>query len=242
MADLWLHDDGSEFPADAEALMAKSFVGITDSRLIVPISDWNDLAKEIQKHTTIDHLGFHFHAFSGGMLVGGDGRELNEKSVTDLFKNSKTRIAKISFWGCHTGNAPTNMLDFAKIFSAKEVGGYTWTMVWQWVVWNFPRGSTQKAIRDTMAGYDKLSIEMLPAPQVMESQVKSGDRTLKTIAMYGSRDDTILKDLPIKVHDREHKGIKDAEVRNIKPADAVQVERELLTSPVPPFQRVVVNI
>ena len=188
MADLFLYNSASDFDADADAIMAKGLFGITDSNLIVPIDDWEGLAKEIQKHPKIDRLVLHFHAFSGGMLVGGNGRELNEKSVLDLF-TKPPKITKISFVGCHTGKAPTNMWTFAKIFSASSVSGFTWTVVWQWMTFKFPKGVTEKASRDMLTPFEKLAVEMLPAPKIIEATAKSGDRIVKTVAMYGSSDD-----------------------------------------------------
>jgi hypothetical protein len=241
MADLYLHDSASDFDPDADAIMAKGLFSITDSKLIVPIDDWDGLAKEVQKHPKIDRLVLHFHAFSGGMLVGGDGRELNEKSVLDLFTKAP-KIATISFVGCHTGKAPTNMWTFAKIFSASSVSGFTWTVVWQWVTFNFKKGTTEKAARDLVTPFEKLAVEMLPAPKVMEATAKSGDRIVKTVAMYGSSDDSTVSTLPLSLHDRAHKPLKDAENKVIKPADAAKIERDLLTSPVPPFQNVTVSL
>jgi hypothetical protein len=241
MADLYLHDSASDFDPNAEAVIAKGLFSISDSNLIVPVDDWDDLAKEIQKHPKIDRLVLHFHAFSGGMLVGGNGRELNEKSVLDLF-TKPPKVEKISFVGCHTGKAPTNMWTFAKIFSASSVSGFTWTVVWQWVNFKFPKGVTEKAARDILTPFEKLSVEMLPASKVIEATAKSGDRTANTVAMYGSSDDSTLSTLPISLQDRAHKPLKDAENRLIKPADAAKVERDLMTSPVPPFQNVTVSL
>jgi hypothetical protein len=241
MADLFLHDSASDFDPDADAILAKGLFAITDSKLVVPIDDWDGLAKEIQKHPKIDHLALHFHAFSGGMLVGGDGRELNEKSVLDLF-TKPPRITKISFVGCHTGKAPTNMWTFAKIFSASSVSGFTWTVVWQWVTFTFPKGVAEKAAKDMLTPFEKLAVEMLPAPKIIEATAKSGGRTVKTVAMYGSSDDSTVSTLPLSFQDRSHKPLKDAENRVIKPTDAGKVERDLLTSPVPPFQNVTVSL
>ncbi len=75
----------------------------------------------------------------------------------------------------------------------------------------------------------------------MEATAKSGDRIVKTVAMYGSSDDSTVSTLPLSLHDRSHKPLKDAENKVIKPADAAKVERDLLTSPVPPFQNVTVS-
>ena len=241
MADLFLHDSASDFDPDAEAIIAKGLFGIGDSKLIVPVDDWDGLAKEIQKPPRIDRLVLHFHAFSGGMLVGGDGRELNEKSVIDLF-TKPPKIGKVAFVGCHTGKAPTNMWTFAKIFSAASASGFTWTVVWQWVTFTFPKGVTEKAARDMLTPFEKLAVEMLPAPKIIEATAKSGDRTVKTVAMYGSNDDSGVSTLPLSFQDRSHKPLKDAENRVVKSTDAAKVERDLLTSPVPPFQNVTVSL
>jgi hypothetical protein len=240
MADLFLFDSESDFDPDADAVMAKGLFGITDKKLLVSIDDWDGLAKEIQKHPKIDHLALHFHAFSGGMLVGGDGRELNETSVIGLF-TKPPKITKISFVGCHTGKAPTNMWTFAKLFSASSITGYTWTLVWQWATFTFPKGVAASQVRDRLTPFEKMAIEMLPEPKVIEAIAKSGDRIVKTVLMYGSSDDSFASTVPIPSHDRSHKPLKDAENRVIKAADAEKVERDLMNSPVPPFQNVTVT-
>ena len=90
--------------------------------------------------------------------------------------------------------------------------------------------------------FEKLAVEMLPAPKIIEATAKSGGRTVKTVAMYGSNDDSGVSTLPLSFQDRSHKPLKDAENRVIKPTDAAKVERDLLTSPVPPFQNVTVSL
>ena len=239
MADLFLHEAASGFDHDAELIVAKGLFGI-DRKLVLAIEDWDELAKEIQKHRQIDRLVLHFHAFSGGMLVGGDGRELNEQSVIKLFDNPPN-VSKIAFVGCHTGKAPTNMWTFAKLFSATSASGYTWTVFWQWATFNFPKGVAAKQVSDLLTPYEKMAVDMLPAPTVVATTAKSADRTVKTVLMYGSSDDSEAKTVPITATDRYHKPLKEAEQRNITSADAPKVERELLTSPTPPFQNVTVS-
>ena len=60
MADLFLHDSASDFDPDAEAIIAKGLFGIGDSKLIVPVDDWDGLAKEIQKPPRSIDLYFTF--------------------------------------------------------------------------------------------------------------------------------------------------------------------------------------
>jgi hypothetical protein len=242
MADLLLFDSGSDFDRNMDITLAKVFMGITDGRLVVAVDNWEGLAKEIMNRPRIDHLGLHFHSFSGGMLVGGDGREVSEQSVTKLF-TKQTRVDKISFFGCHIGKAPTDMWTFANLFQAHEVSGYTWTIVWQPITWNFPRGTDAKGARDAMSPYKDLVIDSLPAPEIVVSWTRSQNHLHKAIVMYGSRDDSTVPNdkMPFTVADREHKALKDAEVRNIKPADTKQVQQDLILSPTPPFQKVIVN-
>lgn len=93
MADLYLHD--SDFDAGQEKIIANGMYGIADKP--VPIDDWPALAAAMQKHTRIGHLAFSFHSFDGGMIVGSEGRELGEASVTKLF-TKPPRVDKISFF------------------------------------------------------------------------------------------------------------------------------------------------
>ena len=174
------------------------------------------------------------------MLVGGDGRELNEASIIKLF-NNPPKVGKIAFVGCHTGKAPTNMWTFAKLFSASSASGYTWTVFWQWATFTFPKGVAAKQVGDLLTPYEKMAVDVLPAPTVVATTAKSADRTVKTVLMYGSSDDSEAKTVPITATDRYHKPLKEAGPRNIKSADAPKVERELLTSPTPPFQNVTVS-
>jgi hypothetical protein len=116
MADLYLHD--SDFDAGQEKIIAKGMFSIAEKP--VPIDDWPGLATAIQKHTKIGHLAFSFHSFSGGMIVGSDGRELGEASVDKLF-TKPPQVDRISFFGCNVGNRPVQMAAFGKLFGAKSV-------------------------------------------------------------------------------------------------------------------------
>ena len=89
--------------------------------------------------------------------------------------------------------------------------------------------------------YEKMAVDMLPAPQVVAATTRSADRSVKTVLMYGSSDDSEAKTVPLTAADRYHKPLKEAEQRNIKSADAPKVEQDLLTSPAPPFQNVIVS-
>jgi hypothetical protein len=139
MADLYLYDP--EFDAAQEKIIAKGMFGIADKP--VPVEDWKGLGAAIQKHGKIGHLAFSFHSFDGGMLVGGDGRELGEESVKKLFTKPPA-VNKISFFGCNVGNRPVQMAAFARMFGAKSVAGFTWWMIKTPINVKLPKGVAEK--------------------------------------------------------------------------------------------------
>jgi hypothetical protein len=239
MADLYLHD--SDFDAAQEKIIAKGMFGITDSP--VPIDDWPDLAATIQKHTKIGHLAFSFHSFSGGMIVGGDGRELGEASVTKLF-TKPPQVDKISFFGCNVGNRPVQMAAFGKLFGAKSVSGFTWWTIRTPINVKLPQGIAEETIKATLDPFQPYSVELIPAANVLvKTHTSRKDHEINLLAVYGSPDGSFASKLPIPLGEQKNrKPWKVAVKKAIKLADAAATEKAYQASPVVAFELLTVTL
>lgn len=239
MADLYLYD--SEFDAAHEKIIAKGMYGITDKP--VPIDDWNGLAAAVQKQTKIGHLVFAFHSFDGGMIVGSEGRELGEASVSKLF-TKPPQVDKISFFGCNVGNRPVQMAAFGKIFGAKSVSGFTWWMIKTPINIKLPKGVAEKKIKDALDPFASYSVELIPAANVLvKTHTSRKDHEINLVAVYGSPDGSPASALPIPLGEQKNrKPWKEAVKKTIKLADAAATEKTYQTSPVVAFELLTVTL
>ncbi len=239
MSDLFLFD--KEFDPKVEAIAAKGMFGIKDKP--VPVGSWEDLAKEIQRQAQIGKLVLSFHSFPGGMLVGGNGRELGEKSVRDLFKKPP-RVESISFVGCNVGGRPVQMVAFAKLFSAKKVSGYTWYVVKQTVSIKIPKGTSKETIKSTLDPFVPYSAEMLPAADLIAKVYAfKQNYTLNLVAYYGSSEGDAASTIPISAAERrKHKPWTAAVKVDIRASEADAKEKFYEKTPVVDFELVTVTL
>ncbi|MGH6960988.1 MAG: hypothetical protein ACREE7_10930, partial [Dongiaceae bacterium] len=209
----------------------------------VPIGDWKGLATAIQKHAKLGHLAFSFHSFDGGMLVGGDGRELGEESVKKLF-TKPPKVDKISFFGCNVGNRPVQMAAFGKIFSAKTVTGFTWWVIRQLVNIKLPKGVSEKQIKAVLEPLAPFSVELIPAANVLVKLYTSRkDHAVTIVAVLGSPDGSFASTIPIPIPERKnHKPWKEAVKKEIKAAAAATTEKDYQSSPVVAFELLTVAL
>lgn len=239
MADLYLHD--SDFDAGQEKIIANGMYGIADKP--VPIDDWPALAAAMQKHTRIGHLAFSFHSFDGGMIVGSEGRELGEASVTKLF-TKPPRVDKISFFGCNVGNRPVQMAAFGKMFGAKSVSGFTWWMIKTPINVKLPKGVEEKKIKAALDPFAPYSVELIPAANVLvKTHTSRKDHEINLVAVYGSPDGSFASAIPIPLGEQKNrKPWKDAARKTIKVADAAATEKAYQGSPVVAFELLTVTL
>ena len=239
MADLYLYD--SEFDAGREKIIAKGMFGITDKP--VPIDDWAGLGAAIQKHTKIGHLAFSFHSFDGGMIVGGEGRELGEASVVKLF-TKPPQVGKISFFGCNVGNRPVQMAAFGKLFGAKSVAGFTWWTIKTPINVKLPKGVEEKKIKAALDPLIPYSVELIPAANVLvKTHTSRKDHEIDLVAVYGSPDGSFASAIPIPLGEQKNrKPWKDAAKKTIKRADAAATEKAYQGSPVVAYELLTVTL
>jgi hypothetical protein len=239
MADLYLHD--TDFDAGQEKIIANGMFGIAGKP--VPIDDWAGLATVIQKHTKIGHLAFSFHSFDGGMIVGGEGRELGEASVVKLF-TKPPQVGKISFFGCNVGNRPVQMAAFGKMFSAKSVSGFTWWTIKTPINVKLPKGVAEKDIKAALDPFVPYSVELIPAANVLfKTQTSRKDHEINLVAVYGSPDGSFASAIPIPLGEQKNrKPWKNAVKKTIKLADAASIEKAYQASPVVAYELLTVTL
>jgi len=91
----------------------------------------------------------------GGLIVGVKGKSLDE--VRSLFAkkpsdSGPTGVNEINFFGCNVANSPSKMMTFEKLFGAKKVSGYTWSVGTQPVSVTLHKGTDEATARKTLAG------------------------------------------------------------------------------------------
>jgi hypothetical protein len=239
MADLYLYDP--EFNLAHEKIIAKGMFGIDERP--VEVDDWKALGTAIQKHGAIGHLAFSFHSFDGGMLVGGEGRELGEESVRKLF-TKPPKVDKISFFGCNVGNRPVQMAAFGKLFGARSVAGFTWWMIKTPIEVNLPKGVAEKKIKDALDPLAPYSVELIPAANVLvKVHTSRKDHLVRLVAVYGSPDGAFASTIPIPFGEQKNrKPWKEAARKTIKAADAAATEKAYQSSPVVAFELLTVSL
>jgi len=218
----------------------------TARKNMVGVGSWDDLARVIKRHASIDHLVLSFHGYEGGLIVGNNSRYVDEASVIKLFQSKSgagvPTINNISFVGCNVGGRPAKMATFAKLFSAKTVSGYTWYMVRQEITVELPPGNTVSDINKFLSPYVNFVRPKINAA-AMVAATKKRRKKFKLLVMYGARSYSTIDSFPLDSRKkREYKPIGEASQTNIDAASAKRVEAEFDESPVTTFQKVTVTM
>jgi hypothetical protein len=239
MVGLYLHN--ATFDKESEKTVARGMFGI-EGKFVIPIGTWGELATEIKKYSTVDNLVFAFHGYDGGMTVGDRVYDLDDKFVLGLFDRTTTKADKISFVNCRVGNGPGKMRNFAKLFKAKSVSGYTWWLIKQTIKANIPKGATEAAIAKTLEPYIPYSVEMIPAAKTLVVQTKGTSREVVIVVLYGSDDQSTVP-IPISFTDSKgHKPWKNAANVTVTAENADAAENAYASSPVTDFELVTVTL
>jgi hypothetical protein len=90
------------------------------------ISTLGDMVKEIGQHSALDDLVIFAHGVPGGLILEDAAYVLDEAALAKELSKTKTKVQHIRFEGCWVGEAPVDMAAFGRIFSAKDVSGFTW--------------------------------------------------------------------------------------------------------------------
>lgn len=242
ITDLFMYDSDMERPV--QLLIAKGKYNITTDKSIIAIESWEALAKKILSFSIIDHLVLSFHAYSGGMLIGVTAKDLDAKSVKQLFTNKKgvvpTRIEKISIDGCNIAEQPARMATFAKWFDARQISGYTWSLVFQKIQIVFSKGSDESSIKKQLAPYRKFVISDLSDAATLTHRCKSAKLNISFVIAYGSDDGS---EATFPITPKQEKTIKplgSARQRKIDLSNVPSLQKEYDDSIVQPFEHVTI--
>jgi hypothetical protein len=232
-------------PVVGEEILA-SDVFKAKRRDMVGVRSWDELGKAINGYAAIDRLVFSFHGYGGGMNVGGDLRDLDQKTVESLFSAksgaAKTRADHISFIGCNVGTRPTKMAAFGGFLGASKVDGYTWYMVRQEITVELPKGTTEGDIRKSLDPYKKFVRPPLNTAAIAR-ETRNRKTEKKLLIMYGSKDGATIKKFPVGFGaGREFKPIDEATERAVAAKKAAAAEKDIYNAPVTAFEKVVVTV
>ncbi len=241
--ELFLYD--SDFKKQIQVEIAKQRYNISSPKHLFAVKSWNALSKIILGYKKIGHLVLSFHSYGGGLIVGGNVRDLDEGSVKNLFfgKSSETNtlVEKISFDGCNVAQKPSRLYNFAKWFGAKSVSGYTWFIVVQEFWIDIPKGSDEASIRKDLAHYRKYIISALPESTALSKRCRTVKIRVPFILSYGSEDGRTVS-FPLKPRDqRKVKALDETVKRNIRAAEVGQLQKEYDDAVIQAFERVTIT-
>ncbi|WP_419656865.1 uncharacterized protein Dvar_59910 [Desulfosarcina variabilis str. Montpellier] len=244
IAELFLYD--SDMDRRVQLKIAKGKYNISNPKSVVPINSWKALAKKMLSFSRIDHLVLSFHAYSGGMLIGIEAKDLDAKSVKKLFTNKKgivtTKIEKIDIDGCNVAENPTRMARFAKWFAARQISAYTWSLVFQRIKIKFSKGNDEGEIKKILAPYRKFIISNLPKAATLAHRCKSGSLRIAFVIAYGSEDGTHAT-FPIPSRQEKYiKPLSSARERSINLPDVTSLQKEYDDSVIQSFEHVTIKL
>lgn len=242
--DLFLYDSG--FKKKIQIEIAKQRYNMPNPKSLLAVKSWSDLAKTILRYKKIGHLVLSFHSYGGGLMVGGNIRNLDEGSVEKLFfrenNETNTLVEIISFDGCNVAQKPSRLYNFAKWFRAKSVSGYTWFIVVQEFWIDIPKGSDEASIRKDLEQYRKYVISALPDSKALSKRCKTTKIRVPFIISYGSEDGRTVT-FPLKLRDqRNAKSLDEAVKRNIRAAEVKQLQKEYDDAVIQAFERVTITL
>jgi hypothetical protein len=241
MGDLFLFDP--EFKKDEAITTARGMFSIERSS-VKPAKDWATLAVEITHNAPLDTLVLNFHGEEGQITVGDRVCYLDDQFVKNLFnKPPKAKVNDITFIGCNVGRGPNRMWEFAKLFEAKSVSGYTWWLVSQSFTFSFKSGAKAKEINEKLDPFKPYSVETLPATNLVENQSKKRDgHKVTVVTLCGSSNGSPSSAVPIPfVETKDHKPWTVAAPNNLKASGAAAAQEGYEGNPVPAFEKVTVT-
>jgi hypothetical protein len=129
---------------------------------------------------------------------------------------------------------------FRKVFGAKKISAYTWSIDMHPHAITFPKGTDEATIQNALKSYEEF---IIPAPNRSTIVAECAKRPIsKTfILAYGSQDGSKAK-FPLGLGDeRKYKPLKDAEKRQmtLEQANKMVLETEYEHTPVFPFLHVI---
>ena len=243
-AELFLYD--SDMDRRVQLMVAKGKYNISNGKSVVAIDSWKALAKKILSFSKIDHLVLSFHAYSGGMLIGVEAKDLDAKNVKKLFTNKagvvSTRIEKIDISGCNVAEHPTRMARFAKWFNARQISGYTWSLGFQRIKIDIPKASDEGSIKKLLKPYRKFVISNLPKAGTLANRCKSGRLRIAFVISYGTEDGTHAT-FPIPSRQEKYiKPLSSARERSIHLPNVASLQKEYDDSVIQLFEHVTINL
>ncbi len=242
-AELFIYD--SDLDKDIQWVIAQKRYNISSRKNMFAVKSWKALSKNVLQYKKIGHLVLSFHSYGGGLIIGGNVRDLDEKSVKKLFTNpsnvTTTQVDKISFDGCNVANKPRRLANFAKWFGAKSVSGYTWFIVVQKYSIEIPKGNDASSIRKDLAHYRKYVISTLPDATALSNRCRTQTIKVPFILSYGSEDGRTVQ-FPLRPRDqRTIKALDEAAKRNIAAAGVNQLQKEYDDAVIQAFEQVTIT-
>lgn len=240
---LYLFDAKSKVPG--EDLLAREIFK-TSRKNMVGVGSWDDFANVVNGYSSIEHLVLSFHGYEGGLNIGNNLRDVDEKSVIGLFApktgSDAPSIDKISFVGCNVGGRPAKMATFANLFGAKTVSGYTWYIGRQEITFELPPGNTASEITKTLKPYSSF-VRPKPNASAMAAATRRKKKVIKLLIMYGAKSYSTIDSFPLDSRKkRVFKPIDEAAQTTVTVSNAKKLETEIDESPVTSFQKVTVKL
>jgi hypothetical protein len=257
---LFLYEPGGK-TARWDKEYAKRVLKITDKESIRSVSSWKELSKVISEYSTIDRLVLSFHGGPGALIIGSDYWELNSPAIKELFtrkgnprkvprgkKKTRvkparpvTKVQAIDIEGCNVAQKPHYMVEFAKMFSAKTVAGWTYFRVIQSISLTVTKGQDTSTIEKLLRPYQKYLLPGNPTSAEMVGAARNKDRAFELLCLWFQEvySDDPLPSIP---NEREFRPSTGEGVE--RTIDSVQAESiaEEFDGPVIFFYHITVNI
>jgi hypothetical protein len=217
-----------------------------------------DMARQIHKQDFWEEVILFVHGFAGGILVDGQGLDLDGEEIRQAFPKNRvggkdasfpndliTYIKNIRFEGCWIGEDPKRMATFGKLFDAQTVSAFNWTMNTDSVTVTIPRGSTAASLQGVLTKFERWIMPGSPTIPVLASMARTRDTTVKLPLMwyrYALEDDP--DKAPFVKDNFERMGRHTYAIRSEATEREIAAERAVSNAgdPSPPFEHVTVRL
>jgi hypothetical protein len=200
-----------------------------------------EVANEIGKYKNLDQLILYYHGIPGGIILDDVGAKLSEPEISKGFAKTSTKIEHIGFEGCWVGEAPDEMAAFGRLFSAKDVSGYTWTCWNNEIEVTIPKGVTAKGLQDVLKLYETWLMPGTPPLAQLASMAGRTDVKKKLLMLWYQytldEKPPYLDDNYKRSGSHTYKTRADATKRSVAAKDAKTSD-----VPIPPFEYVTVKM